>query len=69
MRETICLLRRGSGMDFDRYVEWTFKTADAAYRFQNNQTRNVSVVVLPGTWRTGQRVPTGPNAPRGRTLT
>lgn len=64
MSETLCVLRNGGGMDLNRYVERTFKDETSAAKWRNRQSRNVSVVALPGEWRKGDTVPLGV---RGRT--
>jgi hypothetical protein len=62
MAETIALLRNGRGMDFDRYVERVFKSAETAHKYQNAQSRNVTIRRLDGRFKVGDRVPFGTGA-------
>jgi hypothetical protein len=55
--ETICILRNGSGFDFNRYVQRTFRDAETAHKYVNNLDRNVMLVSIPGRWKAGAAVP------------
>ena len=59
MAETIAVLRNGRGMDLDRYVARTFKSAQIAFAWANRQDRTYAIRVLNGKFRAGDRVPFG----------
>lgn len=54
---TICAVRNGGGFDLSRYVERTFKTRQAAWKWQNSLARNVTVRLIPGRWVKGAAIP------------
>lgn len=58
-QRTICLLRGGYGMDLDRYVDRCFRSEETAREWENRQPRIVNIVILPGRWHRGDRVPFG----------
>lgn len=57
MAETICILRNGIGLDFNRYVQRVFRNTVTAYRYVNNLDHNVMLVSIPGKWEVGAPVP------------
>lgn len=57
--ETICTLRRASGMDFGSYVEHVFKNEQTAITWRNRQSRMVAIYVLPGRLKVGERIEHG----------
>lgn len=58
--ETICTLRRASGMDFGSYVQHVFKNEQTAIAWHKRQTDNRSVVyVLPGRHKVNERIEHG----------
>lgn len=52
---TIAIIRQGSGFDFNRYIDRTFRTDDAALKYM--QGRNAECVRIEGTWRKGDKLP------------
>lgn len=51
--ETIAVVRSGTGMDFNRYVDRVFRSDDAAFKWLNRQSRNHIVLRLPGRYSVG----------------
>jgi hypothetical protein len=56
-RETVCILRNGSGLDFNRYVQRVFRSEEAAHKYVNRLDHNVMLARIPGTWKVGATVP------------
>jgi hypothetical protein len=54
--ETIVLVRNGRGMDLDRYVERVFSTRETAHKYENSLSRNVTILVVDGKVRKGDRL-------------
>ncbi len=55
--ETVCILRNGAGLDFNRYVQRVFRNKETARRYVNSLDHNVMLARIPGKWKVGAAVP------------